>query len=216
MERKDLLAANAQIFTAQGRALDRPPNAASRCWLVGNPARQCVHCDEIGAIVAQGKLTAMMRLDHNRALSTGRKDRQDRIVDRKVIVWGNHSPTCIQTCDLQRSMASRKPMIDDGWYARTIFRRSSVSAARPSSRRAAIVGQRRLRMRRSITCAIGPSGPPDAGSRGRGSDGSLCNSARRYLRRPVRLRGRLVRSRQGAETMTFRGRKMDADAERAA
>ncbi len=70
MERKDLLAANAQIFTAQGKALDRSAKRSVKVLVVGNPANTNAYIAMKSApSLPKTSFTAMMRLDHNRALS---------------------------------------------------------------------------------------------------------------------------------------------------
>ena len=70
MERKDLLTANAQIFTAQGKALDQAANRSVKVLVVGNPANTNAYIAMKSApSLPKAAFTAMMRLDHNRALS---------------------------------------------------------------------------------------------------------------------------------------------------
>ena len=70
MERKDLLAANAQIFTAQGKALDAAANRQVKVLVVGNPANTNAYIAMKSApSLPKANFTAMLRLDHNRALS---------------------------------------------------------------------------------------------------------------------------------------------------
>ena len=95
MERKDLLEANGAIFTVQGRALDAVASRAVKVLVVGNPANTNAYIAMKSApSLPRKNFTAMLRLDHNRALSqlaakTGKS--VDSI--EKLIVWGNHSPT---------------------------------------------------------------------------------------------------------------------------
>jgi malate dehydrogenase len=95
MERKDLLAANAQIFTAQGKALDASASRNVRVLVVGNPANTNAYIAMKSApSLPKSAFTAMMRLDHNRALSqlAARTGKPVSSIE-KMIVWGNHSPT---------------------------------------------------------------------------------------------------------------------------
>jgi malate dehydrogenase len=95
MERKDLLSANAAIFSVQGKALAAKASRDVRVLVVGNPANT-------NALIAltnaksldPRQFTAMMRLDHNRAISqlAGKTGAQVTDVD-KIIIWGNHSAT---------------------------------------------------------------------------------------------------------------------------
>jgi malate dehydrogenase len=95
MERKDLLQANAQIFSAQGKALNRHADRNVRVLVVGNPANT-------NALIAQANardlnprnFTAMTRLDHNRALSQLAGRTGTHVTDiRHMTIWGNHSAT---------------------------------------------------------------------------------------------------------------------------
>jgi malate dehydrogenase len=116
MERKDLLLANAQIFSAQGKALDAVASRTVRVLVVGNPANT-------NAWIALQKaprlkpenITAMMRLDHNRAVSQVAAKLGKPVASiRKVTVWGNHSAT--QYPDLSQAEADGAkvwPLIDD-------------------------------------------------------------------------------------------------------
>ena len=95
MERKDLLEANAKIFTEQGSVLDRVASQDVRVLVVGNPANT-------NALITASKLqrlnssqvTAMTRLDHNRAISQiATKTGNLSSSVKRVIIWGNHSAT---------------------------------------------------------------------------------------------------------------------------
>lgn len=95
MERKDLLEANAQIFTVQGKALNSVASRNVKVVIVGNPANTNALITQMSAPdLPAANITALMRLDHNRALG--------QIADKtgvhtsklnKMIVWGNHSVT---------------------------------------------------------------------------------------------------------------------------
>ena len=120
MERKDLLLANAQIFSAQGKALDAVANRNVRVLVVGNPANT-------NSLIAQRNapnlnprnFTAMVRLDHNRALAQLAEKTNSHISQiRKVTIWGNHSAT--QYPDLHTALVDGKPalsLVDQQWYA---------------------------------------------------------------------------------------------------
>ena len=95
MERKDLLAANAQIFTAQGKALNQSASRNVRVLVVGNPANTNAYIAMKSAPDLPSKnFTAMLRLDHNRAASqiAARTGKPVSSIE-KLCVWGNHSPT---------------------------------------------------------------------------------------------------------------------------
>ena len=95
MERKDLLSANAQIFTAQGKALNAVASRNVRVLVVGNPANTNAYIAMKSAPdLPRKNFTAMLRLDHNRALSQiAAKTGKPVSSIEKMAVWGNHSPT---------------------------------------------------------------------------------------------------------------------------
>jgi malate dehydrogenase len=95
MERKDLLLKNAEIFTVQGRALDAVASRDVKVLVVGNPANTNAYIAMKSApSLPVRNFTAMLRLDHNRALSQLAAKAGVAVGDiEKLIVWGNHSPT---------------------------------------------------------------------------------------------------------------------------
>ena len=95
MERKDLLSANAQIFTAQGKALNAVAKKTVKVLVVGNPANTNAYIAMKSAPDIPAKnFTAMLRLDHNRALSQLASKMNKPVANiEKLVVWGNHSPT---------------------------------------------------------------------------------------------------------------------------
>ncbi len=95
MERADLLAANAQIFTAQGKALNAVASRNVKVLVVGNPANTNASIAMKSAPdLPRKNFTAMLRLDHNRALSQIAAKTGTKVADiEKLTVWGNHSPT---------------------------------------------------------------------------------------------------------------------------
>jgi malate dehydrogenase len=95
MERKDLLSANAQIFTAQGKAMNAVAKKTVKVLVVGNPANTNAYIAMKSAPDIPAKnFTAMLRLDHNRALSQLATKLNQPVADiEKLVVWGNHSPT---------------------------------------------------------------------------------------------------------------------------
>jgi malate dehydrogenase len=95
MERKDLLLENAKIFTAQGAALNRVASRDCKVLVVGNPANTNAYIAMKSAPDLDPKnFTAMLRLDHNRALSQLANQAKVAVADiDKLVVWGNHSPT---------------------------------------------------------------------------------------------------------------------------
>ena len=95
MERADLLAANAAIFTVQGKALNKVASRNVKVLVVGNPANTNAYIAMKSAPDLPAKnFTAMLRLDHNRALSQLANKAGVAVADiKKLVVWGNHSPT---------------------------------------------------------------------------------------------------------------------------
>jgi len=95
MERKDLLSANAQIFTAQGKALNAVASRKVKVLVVGNPANTNAWIAMKSAPdLPRRSFTAMLRLDHNRALSQiAAKSGKPLAAIEKLVVWGNHSTT---------------------------------------------------------------------------------------------------------------------------
>jgi len=119
MERKDLLLANAQIFSAQGKALDAVADRNVRVLVVGNPANtnSLIAMKNAPSLNAKN-FTAMVRLDHNRALSQLAEKTGTHVTQlKKVTIWGNHSAT--QYPDLHHATVNGKPalsLIDEAWY----------------------------------------------------------------------------------------------------
>ena len=95
MERAELLAINGQIFTAQGKALNAVASRDVRVLVVGNPANTNAYIAMKSAPdLPRKNFTAMLRLDHNRALSQiAAKTGKPVASIQKLAVWGNHSPT---------------------------------------------------------------------------------------------------------------------------
>ena len=95
MERKDLLSANAQIFTVQGKALNEVASRSVKVLVVGNPANTNAYIAMKSApSLPRENFTAMLRLDHNRAASQiAAKTGKPVAGIEKLAVWGNHSPT---------------------------------------------------------------------------------------------------------------------------
>ncbi|MFC7287650.1 malate dehydrogenase [Herminiimonas glaciei] len=124
MERKDLLEANAQIFTVQGKALDAVASRNVKVLVVGNPANTNAYIAMKSAPNLPAKnFTAMLRLDHNRALSQiAAKISKPVTSIEKLTVWGNHSPTMYP--DYRFSTAdgkSVKEAINDEVWNKDVF-----------------------------------------------------------------------------------------------
>ena len=124
MERKDLLLANAQIFSAQGKALNEVANRQVKVLVVGNPANT-------NALIARANakdlnprnFTAMTRLDHNRALSQlAEKTGKHTTQITRMTIWGNHSAT--QYPDLSHTLVdgkAAKSLVDQKWIEETFI-----------------------------------------------------------------------------------------------
>jgi len=124
MERKDLLSANAAIFTAQGKALDASASRDVKVLVVGNPANTNAYIAMKSApSINKRQFTAMLRLDHNRALSQIAARTGKPVSDiRKLCVWGNHSPTMYADYRFATiGSSSVKQMINDDAWNRDIF-----------------------------------------------------------------------------------------------
>jgi len=124
MERKDLLLENAKIFIAQGKALDAVASREVRVLVVGNPANTNGYIAMKSAPSLPSRhFTSMMRLDHNRALSQlAAKSGKPVGSIRKLIVWGNHSPTMY--ADYRFATAegqSIRQLINDEDWNRNVF-----------------------------------------------------------------------------------------------
>jgi malate dehydrogenase len=124
MERKDLLLANAQIFSAQGKALNEVANRNVKVLVVGNPANT-------NALIARANarnldprnFTAMTRLDHNRALSQLAAQTNSHVRDiRRMTIWGNHSST--QYPDVSHALVNGKParsLVTQEWIEKSFI-----------------------------------------------------------------------------------------------
>jgi malate dehydrogenase len=124
MERKDLLEANGAIFAPQGKALNAHAKRSVKVLVVGNPANT-------NSLIAQSNapdldprcFTAMVRLDHNRALSQLAEKTGAHTTDiQRVTIWGNHSST--QYPDLHHATVkgdAALKLVDDKWYKETFI-----------------------------------------------------------------------------------------------
>jgi malate dehydrogenase len=124
MERADLLAANAQIFTAQGKALDKVASRNVKVLVVGNPANTNAYIAMKSApSLPRENFTAMLRLDHNRAASQIAAKAGVAVGDiEKLTVWGNHSPSMY--ADYRFATANGKAikdMINDQEWNANVF-----------------------------------------------------------------------------------------------
>jgi malate dehydrogenase len=141
MERKDLLLANAQIFSAQGKALNEVADRKVKVLVVGNPANtNALIASRNAPSLDRGCFTAMTRLDHNRALSQLAEKTGSHVNDIKhMTIWGNHSAT--QYPDLSHATVKGKPakgLVDQEWIEKQFIptvqqRGAAIIKARGSS-----------------------------------------------------------------------------------
>jgi malate dehydrogenase len=214
MERKDLLLANAQIFSAQGKALNANANRDCKVLVVGNPANT-------NALIAQrnapdlnpANFTAMLRLDHNRAISQLAEKTGKHVTQvSRVTVWGNHSAT--QYPDLHAAVVDGKPalsQVDQAWYADTFIptvqqRGAAVIKARGASSAASAASAAIDHMR---NWALGTA-PNDWVSMGVPSDGSYGIAPGVIYGYPVTCKDGKYQIVQGLEVNAFSRARMDA------
>jgi malate dehydrogenase len=215
MERKDLLEANGKIFAPQGQALDRVAKRDVRVLVVGNPANT-------NALIAMKnapglkptQFTAMMRLDHNRAISqVAQKIGKPVAAVKKMTVWGNHSAT--QYPDLfQAECEARKvwPMINDqAWLEETFIptvqkRGAAIIEARGLSSAASAANAAIDHVRNWVL------GTPDGDwvSMGIPADGSYGIAEGVLYGQPVTCKGGAYQIVKGIEVSEFGRKRMDA------
>ena len=120
MERKDLLEANAQIFSLQGKAINEHASRDIRVLVVGNPANtNALIAASNAPDIDPGRFTAMTRLDHNRAIAQLASKTDAHVSDvRRMTIWGNHSAT--QYPDIYHATVKGSPardLVDEAWLA---------------------------------------------------------------------------------------------------
>jgi malate dehydrogenase len=124
MERAELLSINGKIFIGQGRALDAVASRDVKVLVVGNPANTNAYIAMKSAPgLPRENFTAMLRLDHNRALSQlAAKTGKPVAAIRKLAVWGNHSPTMYADYRFATiDGASVKDMVADPVWNQDVF-----------------------------------------------------------------------------------------------
>ena len=141
MERKDLLLANAQIFSAQGRALNEVADQSVRILVVGNPANtNALIASRNAPRIDRRRFTAMTRLDHNRALSQVAEKTGTHVnAIKRMTIWGNHSST--QYPDISHALVNGRPareLVEQSWLEQNFIptvqqRGAAVIKARGSS-----------------------------------------------------------------------------------
>ncbi len=148
MERKDLLEANAAIFSVQGKAINDHASRGIKVLVVGNPANtNALIAQQNAPDINPGQFTAMMRLDHNRAISQLAEKTGALNTDiKRMIVWGNHSAT--QYPDIHHASVrgqSATAQVDSAWYRETFIptvqqRGAAIIKARGASSAASAAG----------------------------------------------------------------------------
>jgi hypothetical protein len=217
MERKDLLLANAQIFSAQGKALDAAASRDVRVLVVGNPANTNAL---IAASNAPGlerqNFTAMMRLDHNRALGQLATKTGKHVTEiRRMIVWGNHSAT--QHPDIAHCTVAGKPaksLVDQAWYRDEFI--PTVQTAwrgRHQGARLFVRGLRGLRRDRPHARLGARHAGRRLGQHGRAVRRQLRHRRGRHLFLSRDLQGRKVRRRAGPRGRRVQPRAHGRDAQ---
>ncbi len=217
MERGDLLSANGGIFKPQGEALNKVASRDVKVLVVGNPANT-------NALIAQqnapdlnpGQFTAMVRLDHNRALSQlAEKTGQPVEAIQNITIWGNHSST--QYPDLSAATVNGQPALDtvdrewyEGTYIPTVAKRgAAIIEARGASSAASAASAAIDHMR---DWALGtPEG--QWVSMGIPSDGSYGVPEGLIYGFPVKCSGGQYEIVQGLDVSDFSRGKMDATAQ---
>ena len=141
MERKDLIEANAKIFSVQGKAINDHGHAGVRIVVVGNPANtNCLIAQRNAPNIDPAQFTAMTRLDHNRAVSQLAEKTRHHVTDvNGMIIWGNHSAT--QYPDISHATVAGKAareMVDREWVEKDFIptvqqRGAAIIKARGSS-----------------------------------------------------------------------------------
>ena len=214
MERKDLLEANGAIFSPQGKALNAQARRSVKVLVVGNPANT-------NSLIAQQNapdldpncFTAMVRLDHNRAMSQLADKTGTHNSDvKKMIIWGNHSST--QYPDIHHTTVKGKAalsLVDQAWYEKEFIpivqqRGAAVIKARGSSSAASAANAAIDHMR---SWALGTD-EGDWVSMGVPSDGSYGIVPGVIYGYPVTCKNGKFAIVQGLEIKAFSRARMDA------
>jgi malate dehydrogenase len=217
MERKDLLEANGAIFGPQGKALNDHAKRDVKVLVVGNPANTNSLIAQQNAPDLDPKcFTAMVRLDHNRALSQLAEKTGKHSTDvKKMIIWGNHSST--QYPDIYHATVDGTPateLVDQGWYESDFIptvqqRGAAIIKARGASSAASAASAAIDHMR---TWALGTD-EGDWVSMGIPSDGSYGIEPGIIYGYPVTCRDGKYEIVQGLEINEFSRARMDATAQ---
>lgn len=212
MERKDLLEANAAIFSVQGKALNDHASRDVKVLVVGNPANTNALIASCNAPdLDAGQFTAMTRLDHNRALTQLAQKTGKHVTDiDSMIIWGNHSATQypdIAQCKVDGKAASE--LVERDWYENDFIptvqqRGAAIIKARGASSAASAASSAIDHMR---DWALGTDGIV---SMAIPSDGSYGIAEGIIYSYPVRCQGGKYEIVQGFELDEFSQEKMKA------
>ena len=214
MERKDLLLANAQIFSAQGKALNEVASRSVKVLVVGNPANtNALIASRNAPDIDRRQFTAMTRLDHNRGIAQ-LAERTGKHVNsiRQMTIWGNHSATQypdLHHCTVDGEAALK--LVDAGWYADTFIptvqqRGAAIIKARGASSAASAASAAIDHVR---TWALG-SAASDWVSMGIPSDGSYGIAEGLIYSYPVTCAGGAYSIVQGLDINDFSRARMEA------
>lgn len=214
MERKDLLTANSKIFSVQGKAINDHAKKDIRVLVVGNPANTNALITMANApTIKHGNITAMTRLDHNRAISQlATQTGADSTAITKLTIWGNHSAT--QYPDISQTQIDGKAAsdsVEDAWYKETFIptvqkRGAAIIEARGLSSAASAANAAIDHMR---TWVMGTDSN-DWVSMGIPSDGSYGITEGLIYSFPVTCKDGEYEIVQGLEVSDFSREKMDA------
>ena len=218
MERKDLLEANAAIFSVQGKAINDHANPAIKVLVVGNPANTNALIASANAPdIPAANFTAMTRLDHNRAMAQLAAKTGKHVSDiNRMTIWGNHSAT--QYPDISNATVAGEAatgLVEDNWLADDFIptvqqRGAAIIKARGASSAASAASAAIDHMR---DWALGTDGD-DWVSMGIPADGSYGIDAGVIYSYPVRCSDGNYEIVQGLEVSEFSRERMDAtDAE---
>lgn len=214
MERKDLLEANAAIFSVQGKALNDHASRDVKVLVVGNPANTNALIASCNAPdLDAGQFTAMTRLDHNRALTQLAQKTGKHVTDvENMIIWGNHSAT--QYPDLAQCKVDGKAafdLVERDWYENDFIptvqqRGAAIIKARGASSAASAASAAIDHMR---TWAQGTA-DGDWASMGIPSDGSYGIAPGVIYGYPVTCKNGKFSIVQGLDVNAFSRERMDA------
>ena len=214
MERKDLLQANAAIFSVQGKAINDHASRDIRVLVVGNPANtNALIASSNAPDIDPGSFTAMMRLDHNRAMAQLAEKTDCHVTDiRCMTIWGNHSAT--QYPDVSHATVKGQSvanLVDQSWLENEFIpvvqqRGAAIIEARGASSAASAASAAIDHMH---DWALGTPGD-DWVSMAIPADGSYGVAPGIVYSFPVRCGGGAYEIVQGLEIDDFSRKRMDA------